>query len=65
MDGELLERLDFPRAIGRIKNDIVSDFILAPHYSIIYEHADVELIERLSTLLRNGAYSPRNPLNKR
>lgn len=62
LDPALVDSIDFGLSIGRIKTDILTDFILAPHYSAIYEYAADELIERVKTLLRDGDYAPELPI---
>jgi len=60
---EVLDNLDFKLAIKRIQRDISSDFIFAPHFSIIFEKASNELIDQLKTKLASGNYSPRLPIS--
>lgn len=62
MDRDLINQLDSELSIKRIINDIQSDFIYAPHYSIIYSKVGDELWEILSSELRNGNYQPSLPL---
>jgi hypothetical protein len=44
MDPALVNTLDFGLALGRIRTDILTDFVLAPHYSAVYVHVADELI---------------------
>ncbi len=62
LDPALVDSIDFGLSIGRIKTDVLTDFILAPHYSAVYEYTADELIERVKTLLRNGDYAPELPI---
>jgi len=62
LDSALIDGIDFSSALKRVKTDVLSDFVLAPHYSAVYEYAGDELIERLKTLLRNGEYAPELPI---
>lgn len=62
LDTNLVDGIDFNKALERTKTDVVSDFILAPHYSAIYEYAAEELIQHTVSLLRNGEYSPQQPI---
>ncbi len=62
LDPTLVDEIDYGLAIGRIKTDVLTDFILAPHYSVVYEYAANELIERVKTLLRSGEYAPELPI---
>ena len=57
LDSSLVDNIDYALAIGRIKNDVLTDSIFAPHWSVIYERVADELIERVRTSLRSGEYS--------
>jgi adenosine deaminase len=63
IDKDVLDKFDYELAIKRIKRDINSDFIFAPHYSIIFEKASKELFEQLKTKLLSGNYSTRLPIS--
>ncbi len=41
---KLVDEIDYGLAIGRVKRDVLTDFILAPHYSAVYEYAADELV---------------------
>jgi hypothetical protein len=60
---DVLDNFDFELAIKRIQRDISSDFIFAPHFSIIFEKASNELIDQLKTKLSSGNYSVRLPIS--
>ncbi|TKC00133.1 RNA-directed DNA polymerase [Pedobacter cryophilus] len=60
---EILDIFNLDLSIKRIKKDISSDFIFAPHYSIIFEKASQELFEQLKTKLLSGNYSARLPIS--
>jgi len=60
---QFLERTDYELAIKRINNDVQSDFIYAPHLSIIFKKAADELGEFLSNKLQSEQYNPRLPIN--
>jgi hypothetical protein len=62
LDVEVVEALDYELAIGRVRTDVLTDFILAPQYSVVYAHASDELVERLKIILRTGQYAPELPL---
>lgn len=62
LDSALVETIDFGLSISRIRTDVLTDFILAPHYSIVYTYAPDELVERVKSLLRSGQYAPQLPL---
>jgi len=62
LDSELVETIDFELSLGRVRTDVLSDFLLAPHYSAVYTYAADELVERVKTLLRNREYAPELPI---
>lgn len=62
LDPALVDGLNYELSLGRIKTDVLTDFILAPHYSAVYEYAAEELIERVKSLLRSGQYTPEPPI---
>lgn len=62
LDSQLVQKLNTKLALKRIGSDISSDFILTPHYSVIYKHASVELSKLLSERLSNGKYNPMPPI---
>ena len=49
LDRTVLDQIDPQLALGRIKNDILSDFILSPHYGAIFEHVGDQLWGGLET----------------
>lgn len=61
LDRKMLDAIDHATVIERVKLDIRSDFILAPHYNAIFLSAGDELWSRLGELLRSGNYSPALP----
>ena len=62
LDPQIIDQLNPKLAVGRIKTDIHTDFILAPHYSAVYEHAADDLWEVTRRQLRSGAYEPELPI---
>ena len=62
LDRQILDSINPTNVIDRVKLDIRSDFILAPHYNAIFLSAGNELWSRLSASLRAGSYNPGLPL---
>jgi hypothetical protein len=62
LDGILLNKLNYKRAINRIANDTLHDFIFAPHYSAIFKYASEELWNTLKQPLNSGVYNPQLPI---
>ena len=62
LDRDVLTNLNPKLAIGRIKTDVQTDFVLAPHYSAVYEHAGDELWQHVGQVLGSGAYEPELPI---
>lgn len=62
LDSTLVDSIDWELSIGRVRTDVLTDFILAPHYSIVYTYATDELIDRVKGLLKSGQYAPELPL---
>ena len=56
------EKLDFELALKRVRNDLKTDFIYAPHLGLIFARAGSHLIDLLSSDLKNGHYAPGLPL---
>lgn len=48
--------------LGRVRNDVRSDFILAPHYSAVFAHAPDELWEHVAKELESGQLQPALPI---
>jgi Reverse transcriptase (RNA-dependent DNA polymerase) len=61
LDKKILEVIDPTMVIARIKIDIRTDFILAPHYNAIFINAGEELWARVQELLKAGNYQPELP----
>ncbi len=49
-------------ALGRIRTDVLTDFVLSPHYSAAYSHAPDELWEYVRTRLQSGQLEPNLPI---
>ncbi len=62
LDPGFVDTINCGLSLNRIKTDVLTDFILAPHYSVVYTYAADELIERVRNLLRSGAYAPELPI---
>jgi len=62
LDRDVLNELDPTRSLDRIRTDVLSDLILAPHYAAIFEHAGDELRDRLFDELRSGDFEPSLPI---
>jgi hypothetical protein len=62
LDRTVLDQLDPELALGRIKSDLQSDFILSPHYAAVFEYIGDQLWGELEANLRNGTYEPALPI---
>ncbi|MEO7858983.1 MAG: hypothetical protein ABIU05_00845, partial [Nitrospirales bacterium] len=62
LDLDVIKLLNPKQALGRINTDILTDFILAPHYSAIYAHAGDDLWEAAKMALSSGSYEPELPI---
>lgn len=62
IDRDTVASLDVAKALDRIRYDVRSDFIFAPHYSSIFAHAGDELWDRLRSEVESGRFEPSLPL---
>lgn len=62
LDKIIIEQIDYNLALRRIRKDILSDFVISPHYQYIYEKFGEELWDYLKTSLNSGKYCPRLPI---
>ncbi len=62
LDKTVINQIDYNLALKRIRKDILSDFIISPHYRYIYEKFGKELWDYLKTSLDSGKYCPRLPI---
>jgi hypothetical protein len=62
LDQAVLKNIDWALALKRIRQDLRSDFIYAPHLSFLYQKAGQELIASLKSELSSGTYSPGIPI---
>ena len=61
LDKQILDAIDYEKVIERIKLDIRSDFIWAPHYKVIFAEAGEDLWLQLKKSLASGSYKPALP----
>ena len=61
LDRRILDAIDYEKVIERIKLDIRSDFIWAPHYNAIFAEAGEDLWMQLKKSLASGSYAPALP----
>ncbi len=61
LDNKVLDVIEAEKVIERIKIDLRSDFILAPHYNAIFLKAADEVWQKAQELLRSGKYEPELP----
>lgn len=58
MDPALVAEFDYGLAIGRIRTDVLTDFIFAPHYSAVFTYvADVYRREFLLPIIESLRHS--------
>jgi len=62
IDKALVDEINFQQAIQRIKSDIKSDFIFAPHLNAIYNRADDFLLNKVTQELKSGTFKFNLPL---
>lgn len=62
LEVDVLNLINSKQTLGRVNNDIQTDFILAPHYSGIYAHAGDELYALVKEFLSSGSYEPELPI---
>lgn len=62
LDSKVIQKLNHELSLKRIKNDVQSDFIYAPHFNAIFSLAGDELWERLTSKLKSGTYEPVLPI---
>ncbi len=58
LDRTTLNKIDSALAIARVRRDIRTDFILPPHFDLIFLKAADELWARTHELLSSGKYAP-------
>lgn len=62
LDNKIIQELNSELALQRIKNDLQSDFIFAPHLNVIFYLAGPDLWERLVSKLKSGDFEPALPI---
>ena len=62
LDKKLVEKIDFDKSIERIKSDIKSDFIFAPHLDVIYDYGSQDLIKNLKDKLITRNFQCLSPI---
>lgn len=62
LDLELINRLDHNLALRRIRHDVRSDFIFAPHFDVIYAQKGDELWERVKSATSSGTFESALPV---
>lgn len=62
LDRAVIESIDWQKANRNILLDTRSDFILSPHYDLIFNNSSATLIEKAVQDLRSGNYQPRLPI---
>jgi len=62
LDQSFIKDIDWNLALKRISQDVRTDFIHAPHISVIYAHAGDELAEQVGRELKSGTYRSGEPV---
>ncbi len=62
ISGELADSLDSKLALGRMRTDVQTDLIWAPHYLAVFARAGDKLWEKVIGELRSGKYEPSLPI---
>ena len=62
LDESVINEFEFSLTLKRICTDVSSDFVFAPHFSVIFRMVGDELWERVAKKLRNGQYEPGLPI---
>lgn len=62
LDQDWIGKIDWNLSVSRIRQDLRSDFIYAPHLNYIYVKAHDELKEALASELKAGKFNPGVPL---
>jgi len=62
LDRSIVRKLNAERALARVRFDMKSDLILAPHYQAIFDEVGEDLWEELTASLSSGGYQARLPV---
>ncbi|MDG1531663.1 MAG: RNA-directed DNA polymerase [Paracoccaceae bacterium] len=63
LDKKVIGAIDWKKAVQNIIVDNRTDFILAPHFDIIFREKSDELIQQLTAALGAGSYEPQLPIH--
>ena len=63
LDKKVVGEIDWAKAARNVMVDNRSDFILAPHFDIVFREKGAELIQQLSATLGAGTYEPQLPIH--
>lgn len=58
----VLKVVDFDLALKRVRSDTFTDFIYAPHFNAVFQHASDDLVSALKERWRSGRHEPHLPL---
>jgi hypothetical protein len=62
LDPNIVKNIDWSLALKRISQDVRTDFIHAPHISVVYAQAGDALVEQVTSELRAGKLRPSEPV---
>ena len=62
LDRKITDDLDWKGAIENVVTDVRSDFILSPHFDLIYQRNADKLVDQTVNALKSGRYNPRLPI---
>ncbi|UJQ95547.1 RNA-directed DNA polymerase [Mariluticola halotolerans] len=62
LDKKVIGEINWAKAARNILVDNRSDFILAPHFDIIFREKSDELVQQLTAALSSGIYEPQLPI---
>ena len=62
LDRQVIGRIQHLSVLDHIEADVRSDFILAPHYNVVFRHAREDLWSQLRQKLQSGSYTPELPI---
>ena len=58
LNQDIIDKLDKQKAIGRVRTDLQSDFIIAPQYKLIFDVLADDLWDEILKQLKSGTYQP-------
>jgi hypothetical protein len=62
LDKKVIGEVNWTKAAQNILVDVRSDFILAPHFDLIFREKSAELVQQLCAVLGAGTYEPQLPI---